>query len=1373
MKKLLLLFSLIMMDFCVQAQSPITMQFKGLIPGISDVDSIGYTYTGAFPGIRYLYNAKKVRQVIQSYITTTVFDSTQFRLNVDTIHLLSTGVGAGTCTNCNLTILADGRVSIKANGTGGGGTWGTITGTLSSQTDLQSALNAKQPSFVGTGYSKFASGTLSYVTAIPNADLANSTISGVSLGNSLFAHTAGYGITGSNYNGGAAQTWVLDTASSNAAVSKSRLATNLGGYVKSIAVTTGNGVSGTSSGGQTPSLSFTLGNITPTTISTTIKPATIYQTPLGTAGTDSVMVKHSGGTVSAIPANYYSTSSGGLTTANSGLSVSGTTAQFGGSTLLQNSTITNGAYLAAFSDSLSIAAPTFHPGTLTGTIIFWGNSIDFGQGASPSSMRYSTQVANYFGLTENNQGQSGSAVEHRTPFSLPASTDYIARESNVPSYSGTTGPTKILVIDCGPNDFYANSANYNPTNYTTDLTSFINYCTGTAGWPSANILLIGNTYLNPALYTGGLLTSMNYQLFITASQTVATNLGIQYVNPWDWFNRQGAMVNTDDGIHPNNRGYTLLAQLVEAAISKNTAYRAANAFKFINYSGANGVVSNLKQNLVSQNAEFSNIKLDNKFLVNQSVGTKLLGLDSLNNIGAINFLPTGTLMYSPKLVGNLTDYFVPIGGGINWTLGTYDFGFAEKKIYTQSLSIQTLYSTTQLLDVNGGFNFTNTLTGGGLPLATFSNATGSGMQIYENGTTINGSLTVPFGTFGIISGNNSYGGYIPFNSSLNSILYNVYSQGNLQFDVSQGVNNTYYTGQQIAVSGSSQFFAGGSSTPTTANDNGIGIDDYGTARSQLGSGFGVLGVVLMPSAPTPSGSGGTLSAATYYAKVVALDAYGNQTNQPAEINSTTTGTTSSIAYTWTTLTNAVSYRIYIGTSSNGENKYLSTSGTSITDIGSGYTTATLPKQNTTYMANISSSGNFYGVFPAYSSGGNSSLVVNSTTGRIETGSGGGGVSVGNPSGLITFTASNGSAATALRTDGLHAIDSTIVRPVANSYSLAGMQTKLNNYVLSTALLNHIAGFGLSGSNYNTLVSQTWQVDTSGIRTVNNSRTLAQTQTALNLKANIASPTFTTPTLGVASITQATFAAGTTTVAPIVLTSGTDLTSAASGSFEFNGTRLAFSPSTTRKRITLTNDVAPTNGQIPIGNGTDYTVATLTGTTNEITVTNTSGVITLATPQPIATGSSPQFTRMGLGVAQNASTTLMMAGGATGVSQIRFNTGVAPTSPVTGDLWRVSGSQIQFYDGTLTNNIVMSQNSQVIILASSNTTLVAGTKAISVTGVTTSSHAFVNAVSQGGTVSTTFEYAAVCTSGTLTITALTTGNVTNTLDTSTVNYFITN
>lgn len=99
----------------------------------------------------------------------------------------------------------------------------------------------------------------------------------------------------------------------------------------------------------------------------------------------------------------------------------------------------------------------------------------------------------------------------------------------------------------------------------------------------------------------------------------------------------------------------------------------------------------------------------------------------------------------------------------------------------------------------------------------------------------------------------------------------------------------------------------------------------------------------------------------------------------------------------------------------------------------------------------------------------------------------------------------------------------------------------------------------------------------------------------------------------------------------------------------------------------------------------------------------------------------------------------------------------------------SGGQLKVISPTA---YVQSPNGSVNILASTQTTLIAGTKAISVTGVTTSSHAYANYVSQGGTV-VAGTLVAVCTAGTVTVTALTTANATSNLDTSVVNVFVTN
>lgn len=69
----------------------------------------------------------------------------------------------------------------------------------------------------------------------------------------------------------------------------------------------------------------------------------------------------------------------------------------------------------------------------------------------------------------------------------------------------------------------------------------------------------------------------------------------------------------------------------------------------------------------------------------------------------------------------------------------------------------------------------------------------------------------------------------------------------------------------------------------------------------------------------------------------------------------------------------------------------------------------------------------------------------------------------------------------------------------------------------------------------------------------------------------------------------------------------------------------------------------TNGQLLIGDGSGLTLATLTGTANQITVTNGAGSITLSTPQSIATSSTPQFARLGLGTGAGATAVITTTG----------------------------------------------------------------------------------------------------------------------------------
>jgi len=153
------------------------------------------------------------------------------------------------------------------------------------------------------------------------------------------ALSGGYGVVPFTFNGGTAGIKVVvDTTSSTGLVSKGRLATNLGGYVKSVSVASANGLSGTSSGGQTPSLTLTL---------STIKPNVVAQTPVGTAGTDSVMVKHSDGTIKAISPTYYGTGGGSTLTFGTHLTSGG--ASYNGSAPV---TITSDATNAATASTI-------------------------------------------------------------------------------------------------------------------------------------------------------------------------------------------------------------------------------------------------------------------------------------------------------------------------------------------------------------------------------------------------------------------------------------------------------------------------------------------------------------------------------------------------------------------------------------------------------------------------------------------------------------------------------------------------------------------------------------------------------------------------------------------------------------------------------------------------------------------------------------------------------------------------------------------------------------------------------------------------------------------------------------------------------------
>lgn len=96
----------------------------------------------------------------------------------------------------------------------------------------------------------------------------------------------------------------------------------------------------------------------------------------------------------------------------------------------------------------------------------------------------------------------------------------------------------------------------------------------------------------------------------------------------------------------------------------------------------------------------------------------------------------------------------------------------------------------------------------------------------------------------------------------------------------------------------------------------LGTNVATVARIFLNNGSPNENFAVAPAAPsgTPSSSGGTMLTGTYYGLVIAIDAYGQQSVIGAlSTGQAVTGPTGSIAWTWTAVAGAVSYRLYVGT----------------------------------------------------------------------------------------------------------------------------------------------------------------------------------------------------------------------------------------------------------------------------------------------------------------------------------------------------------------------------------------------------------------------------------------------------------------------------
>lgn len=103
----------------------------------------------------------------------------------------------------------------------------------------------------------------------------------------------------------------------------------------------------------------------------------------------------------------------------------------------------------------------------------------------------------------------------------------------------------------------------------------------------------------------------------------------------------------------------------------------------------------------------------------------------------------------------------------------------------------------------------------------------------------------------------------------------------------------------------------------------IGTNTASVARIYLNNGGSNQNWATAPGAPTgtPSTSGGSMLAGSYYGTIIAIDSVGQQSviGTLSTVATIASGSTGSIAWAWTAVPGAASYRIYVTTNATAGN----------------------------------------------------------------------------------------------------------------------------------------------------------------------------------------------------------------------------------------------------------------------------------------------------------------------------------------------------------------------------------------------------------------------------------------------------------------------
>lgn len=461
-----------------------------------------------------------------------------------------------------------------------------------------------------------------------------------------------------------------------------------------------------------------------------------------------------------------------------------------------------------------------------------------------------------------------------------------------------------------------------------------------------------------------------------------TFAGMQMIDTWNALKNPGdnflsTTFNSGDGIHPNDAGHNKISNTIIASNYLDSYvdfYSDQNIIQPTN--GQSGVPSNIFTGL---SGGFGDLIVG---VDNTSYGY-LAGSSISNGISNSFF---GRSAGNANTTGNYGSFF-GYNAGISNQTGIFNCAFgANAGVGNITASNSCFFGVNSGLVSNAnaqaffGFQSGTASTGGQNSFFGYqtglNNVTGQNNSYvgYQAGQSVLGGSNVAIGASSFKTGTTAAQEHVAIGLSAagNGNITGtrgVYIGSSSAFNLSSGGSNSligYFSGAYLTSGNNNVFFGarsgGGTNLYTTASGSAFFGFEAGFNETQSNSlhianiqdqsliSGNFLNQIFNASSLTIPGSftsvigtttGGNIPARTNYYKYSAIN-YNGETQSSNENSIVTTGSTSSVSLSWPTITGAISYRVYVGTTTGGQLFYVTTTGNSFTDIGN-ITISGIPK----------------------------------------------------------------------------------------------------------------------------------------------------------------------------------------------------------------------------------------------------------------------------------------------------------------------------------------------------------------------------------------------------------------------------------------------